>query len=55
MSVGSILILPGDGIGPEVMAQVRRIIDVLELTELHMVGTGEQAEARENRRKRRTA
>ena len=27
MSVGSILILPGDGIGPEVMAQVRRIID----------------------------
>ena len=27
MSTGSILILPGDGIGPEVMAQVRRIID----------------------------
>ncbi|MBV7379895.1 3-isopropylmalate dehydrogenase [Maritimibacter dapengensis] len=27
MSVGSILILPGDGIGPEVMAEVRRIID----------------------------
>jgi len=27
MSVGSILILPGDGIGPEVMTQVRRIID----------------------------
>ncbi|PIE06536.1 MAG: 3-isopropylmalate dehydrogenase [Rhodobacterales bacterium] len=27
MSVGSLLILPGDGIGPEVMAQVRRIID----------------------------
>ena len=27
MSVGSILILPGDGIGPEVMGQVRRIID----------------------------
>ena len=27
MTVGSILILPGDGIGPEVMAQVRRIID----------------------------
>ena len=26
MTVGSILILPGDGIGPEVMAQVRRII-----------------------------
>jgi 3-isopropylmalate dehydrogenase len=26
MSVGSILILPGDGIGPEVMAEVRRII-----------------------------
>ncbi len=27
MSVGSLLILPGDGIGPEVMAEVRRIID----------------------------
>ncbi|OIP83206.1 MAG: 3-isopropylmalate dehydrogenase [Rhodobacterales bacterium CG2_30_65_12] len=27
MSVGSILILPGDGIGPEAMAEVRRIID----------------------------
>jgi len=27
MSTGSLLILPGDGIGPEVMAQVRRIID----------------------------
>ncbi len=27
MPVGSILILPGDGIGPEVMAEVRRIID----------------------------
>ena len=27
MSIGSLLILPGDGIGPEVMAQVRRIID----------------------------
>ena len=27
MTTGSILILPGDGIGPEVMAQVRRIID----------------------------
>ncbi|MEJ2021598.1 MAG: isocitrate/isopropylmalate family dehydrogenase, partial [Maritimibacter sp.] len=26
MTVGSLLILPGDGIGPEVMAQVRRII-----------------------------
>jgi 3-isopropylmalate dehydrogenase len=27
MSIGSLLILPGDGIGPEVMAEVRRIID----------------------------
>jgi len=27
MSVGSILILPSDGIGPEVITQVRRIID----------------------------
>ncbi len=27
MNVGSLLILPGDGIGPEVMAEVRRIID----------------------------
>ena len=27
MSNPSLLILPGDGIGPEVMAQVRRIID----------------------------
>jgi 3-isopropylmalate dehydrogenase len=27
MNTGSILILPGDGIGPEVMAEVRRIID----------------------------
>ncbi|MGH1370005.1 MAG: 3-isopropylmalate dehydrogenase [Maritimibacter sp.] len=26
MSIGSLLILPGDGIGPEVMAEVRRII-----------------------------
>ena len=27
MSNPSLLILPGDGIGPEVMAEVRRIID----------------------------
>ncbi|MBV7408837.1 3-isopropylmalate dehydrogenase [Maritimibacter sp. DP1N21-5] len=27
MSIGSLLILPGDGIGPEVMAEVKRIID----------------------------
>jgi len=27
MSTGSLLILPGDGIGPEVMAEVKRIID----------------------------
>ncbi|RME14968.1 MAG: 3-isopropylmalate dehydrogenase [Alphaproteobacteria bacterium] len=27
MTIGSILILPGDGIGPEVMAEVRKIID----------------------------
>ena len=27
MSARSLLILPGDGIGPEVMAEVRRIID----------------------------
>ena len=27
MTIGSILILPGDGIGPEVMAEVRQIID----------------------------
>jgi len=27
MSNPSILILPGDGIGPEVMAQVTRVID----------------------------
>jgi 3-isopropylmalate dehydrogenase len=27
MTTGSLLILPGDGIGPEVMAEVRRIID----------------------------
>ncbi|MDE3081395.1 MAG: 3-isopropylmalate dehydrogenase, partial [Paracoccaceae bacterium] len=29
MSNPSLLILPGDGIGPEVMAEVRRIIDWL--------------------------
>ena len=27
MSMPSLLILPGDGIGPEVMAEVRRVID----------------------------
>ena len=27
MSNASLLILPGDGIGPEVMAEVRKIID----------------------------
>ena len=27
MSTPSILILPGDGIGPEVMAEVRKVID----------------------------
>ena len=27
MSTPSLLILPGDGIGPEVMAEVRKVID----------------------------
>lgn len=31
MSVPKIVILPGDGIGPEVMAEVRRVLDWLEL------------------------
>ena len=30
MTVGSLLILPGDGIGPEVMDEVRRIIEWFE-------------------------
>ena len=40
MSKSSLLILPGDGIGPEVMVEVRKIIDCLEVSVLvvHQVG-----------------
>ena len=57
MATHRLLLLPGDGIGPEVMAEVKRVIDWLNAqgiaqfeTELGLVGGAAYDAASEHRR-----